>query len=158
MWTRFAVSFEWQSCSPFVSPIFPPDANHAPAPRSWRDSGYPAFAQWVIGRSTRQIRTTAPGVGRGGGSVIAGSRDRRLALATAGHPHGDPGHRRGRSGAVTTRSRRSSSRDRLIGLFTSFYHRATYQASAKTPHLSADFVSPCFIPPSGGSVRATRNP
>ena len=66
MWTRFAVSFEWQSCSPFVSPIFPPDANHAPAPRSWRDSGYPAFAQWVIGRSTRLIRTTPPGVGRGG--------------------------------------------------------------------------------------------
>jgi hypothetical protein len=27
-----------------------------------------------------------------------------LALATAGHPYGDSGHRRGRSGAVTARS------------------------------------------------------
>ena len=30
-------------------------------------------------------------------------RDRRLALAATRHPHGDPGYRRGRSGAVTAR-------------------------------------------------------
>ena len=34
----------------------------------------------------------------------SGSGDRGLAHATAGHPHGDPGHRRGRSPAVTARS------------------------------------------------------
>jgi len=44
----------------------PPDPNHAPTPRSLRDSGYRVFARWGIGRSTRQIRTTPPGVGRWG--------------------------------------------------------------------------------------------
>ena len=71
MCTRFAVSFECQFCSPFVSTIFPPDPNHGPRRRA---SGVGRWGGGAVGR------WGGGAVGRWGVSVIAWSAAHRFAI------------------------------------------------------------------------------